>query len=98
MSANLKVVFIVIIGVGACLMSIVSSQYIHREERNNRMMLYNIDNIALRIDHIRLLGRSFIQDADQTSWDQISQGMESVREKLRAVPFTAGRWWQEIEE
>ncbi|CAB1056343.1 hypothetical protein D1BOALGB6SA_1079 [Olavius sp. associated proteobacterium Delta 1] len=98
MSANLKVALIVIIGLGACLMSIFFSQYFHGEERNNRLMLYNIDNIALRIDHIRLLGRNFIQDADQTCWDQISQAMESVRENLQAAPYAAGRWWQEIED
>ena len=97
MSANIKVVFIVVIGVGACLLSIFSSQYFHKKDNNNQLVLSHIDKVAVRIEHIRLLGRSFIQDADQTIWGQISETLESVRRNLQAAPYTDGRWRQEIE-
>jgi PAS domain S-box-containing protein len=97
MSANTKIVFIVVIGVGACLLSIFSSQYFHNKDRNNKLVLSHIDKVAVRIEHIRVLGISFIQDADQTSWGQISQTMESVRQNLQATPHLDVRWRQEIE-
>jgi predicted HTH transcriptional regulator len=57
-----------------------------------------IDQVAVRVDHIQLLGRSFIQDAEQTIWDQISQTMESVQKNLQAAPHIDERWRQEIED
>ena len=78
MSANVKIVFIVVIGVGACLLSIFSSQYFNMKENLNQQVLSHIDRVAVRIAHIRLLGRSFILDADQTVWGEISQTMDSI--------------------
>jgi PAS domain S-box-containing protein len=97
MSANTKIVFIVVIGVGACLLSIFSSQHFHNKDRNNKLVLSHIDKVAVRIEHIRVLGMSFIKNADQTSWGQISQTMESVRRNLQATPHIDGRWRKEIE-
>ena len=97
MSANVKIVFIVIIGVGACLLSIFFSQHFREKDDNSQLLLFNIGQVSERIEHIQLLGRSFIQDADQAIWDQISQTMESVRWNLRKAPDTGGSWQQEIE-
>jgi PAS domain S-box-containing protein len=97
MSANVKIVFIVIIGVGACLLSIFFSQYFREKDHNNQLLLFHIGQVSGKIEHIRLLGRSFIQDADQAIWDQISQTMEFVRRNLRKAPDTDGNWQPEIE-
>ena len=57
MSANTKIVFIVVIGVGACLLSIFSSQHFHNKDRNNKLVLSHIDKVAVRIEHIKTLIR-----------------------------------------
>jgi len=97
MSANAKVVVIVIIGVGACVLSIFFSQHFREKDHNNQQLLSHIEQVAARIEHVRLLGRSFIQDADEASWGQITQAVESVRWNLQAGPPPAGQWREEIE-
>ena len=97
MSANIKVVFIVVIGVCACLLSIFSGQHFYKKDHNNHLVLFRIEKVAMGSEHIRLLERSFIQDADQATRDQISLTMESVRRNLQAAPHTDERWRQEIE-
>ncbi|MDY6990673.1 MAG: PAS domain S-box protein [Thermodesulfobacteriota bacterium] len=96
MSANAKVVVIVIIGVGACVLSIFFSQHFREKDHNNQQLLSHIEQVAARIEHVRLLGRSFIQDADEASWGQITQAVESVRWNLQAGPHPAGQWREEI--
>lgn len=97
MSANLKVVLIVVIGVGACLLSIFSSQIFMEKDHNKQLLLTHIDQVAVRIEDVGLLGKIFIQDADETSWRRISQTMESVRRSLETAQHKAGRWRQKIE-
>ena len=97
MSAKIKVVFIVVIGVGACLLSIFFSQHFYKQEHNNHLVLSHIDKVTVRIEHIQVLGRNFIQDAEQTIWGQISQTMESMRRNLQAALDIGGHWRQEIE-
>ena len=86
MSANKKVILIVILGVGACLLSFLLSRYFLEKGHANQLVLSHIQQATARIEHIRLLGKSFIQNADQASWLQIIQNMESVRLNLGTTP------------
>jgi PAS domain S-box-containing protein len=61
-------------------------------------VLSHIDKVAVRIEHIRILGKNFIQDADQKNWGQISQTIESVRRNLQVALHIDVRWRQEIED
>ena len=97
MSANKKVILIVILGVGACLLSFLLSRYFLEKGHANQLVLSHIQQATARIEHIRLLGKSFIQNADQASWLQIIQNMESVRLNLGTTPHVAKQWRQEIE-
>ncbi|MFC1884562.1 PAS domain S-box protein [Thermodesulfobacteriota bacterium] len=95
MSANIKIALIVLIGVGACLLSILSSQYFRKMDSNNQLLLSQIDKASERTEYIRILSKTFIQYADRTSWDQISQSMESVRLNLQTAAM--GHWKEETE-
>jgi PAS domain S-box-containing protein len=97
MSANVKIVFIVVISVGSCLLSIFLSQHFLEKENNNQLVLSYIEQIAVRIEQLRLLERNFIQNADPKGWGEISQTMESIHRDLQEDSVMAGRWRQEIE-
>ena len=97
MSANKKVILIVLIGVGACLSSILLSQRFHNMEMNNQGLLSQIQQVEIRIEHIQLLSRNFIQNADQTIWGLILFNLESLQLNLTARPRAAERWRNELE-
>jgi PAS domain S-box-containing protein len=97
MNANLKVVFIVVIGVGSCLLSIFFSQRFREKEHNNQLALSHIEQIAVRIEQLRLLERNFIQNADPKDWDEILLKIQSIRRDLQGIPAMAERWRQNIE-
>ena len=96
MSANRKVVMIVLLGVGACLLSYVLSLYFLEKEHANQVVLSQVQRAAGRIKNIRLLGRSYITDADPETWRQIMDTMEAVRKDLEVYPRAAGHWSREI--
>ncbi|HEY9595174.1 MAG TPA: ATP-binding protein, partial [Spirochaetia bacterium] len=53
---------------------------------------------ALRIEGVRPARRSFIQNADEASWRQITSVVESARENLRKVLALTGERRREIED
>ena len=97
MTANKKVLSIVLAGVGACLLSFFSSRYLMEKDRTNQAVLSLVQQATARVDHIRLLGRSFIQNADQSSWQNVTQAMESLRLDLETLPRLSKQWQPEIE-
>ena len=92
MSANKKVVSIVFLGVGACLLSFVFSRYFIEKDHNNHMFLHRIQQTAAHVEYLRLLGRDFIQNADQATWQQINRTMGSIRGDLAASAQKPGSW------
>jgi PAS domain S-box-containing protein len=97
MSANRKVVVIVILGVGACLLSFIFSQYFLEKEHGNQLVLSQIQQASARIVNIRFLGKSFIKNADEATWRQIMSSMVAVRQNLSVPPRAGGKWIQQIE-
>ena len=98
MSANRKVILIVILGVGACLLSIIFSRYLLKKDHANQLLLSQIQQATPHLEHIRLLGRDFIQNADQMSWQTIVQEMEFVRLNFGVNHHTDKQWRQELED
>jgi PAS domain S-box-containing protein len=97
MSPNKKVILIVVLGVGACLVSFLFSQYFLKKEQANQLALSKIQQATARIEHIRFLGKDFIQNADQINWKEILEQMASVRLNLEATLSTRKPWGREIE-
>ncbi|MBI9084855.1 MAG: PAS domain S-box protein [Desulfobacterales bacterium] len=96
MSANKKVVLIVLLGVGACLMSFFISRYFIEKDHNNQAFLSRIQQTVVRVEHLRLLGRGFIRNADPGNWQRINRTMASIRGDLAASAKTPGDWQAEM--
>ena len=96
MHANLKVILIVAIGVGACLLSVLLGQHFRAADRDNLRALARIEQIGTDIEQIRLLGRSFVQNADPEQWADLSRIVNDVRDDLGAAPSARGRWRAEV--
>ena len=93
MNARNKVILIVALGVGACLLSVIFSQYFRGQEMRNQQILAQIKGVSPSIKHIRHLSHVFIQSADQAVWREILHNLETVRRELK-VPAEAAQRWQ----
>ena len=96
MSATKKVFLIVILGVGACLLSFLISQYFFAKQHRNRLVLSSITQIETRIEHLQSLGKTFIRNTDKKNWYQLFKAMESVRVNLTVISPEVGQWKNEI--
>ena len=86
MSANRKLILIIFMGVGACLLSFVISQYYSSKNHTNQLLLDQVQRISGRVGYIRLLSKNFVQNGDQTDWQNIIRNLEFVDLNLEAVP------------
>ncbi len=96
MSANRKIILIIILGASACLLSFGLSQYFSKKNRDNQVLLSQIQQISGRVEHIRLLSKTFIQNGDPANWLKIMDNLEFVRFDLGAAPRARHQWEQEL--
>ena len=97
MSANRKVILIVILGAGACVLSFMLSQYFSRKNHDNQLLLAQIQQFSGRVKHIRLLSKNFIQNGDQDDWSKIIKNLEFIDLDLGAAPHSNSQWLPEIQ-
>ena len=96
MNANQKVILIVILGAGACIFSFFFSHYYSSKYYHNQLLLSRIQQVSNRMNHIRVLGKNFIQNGDQATWRRITQNIEGVRQELEEALQTSAHWRQEV--
>ncbi len=97
MSANRKVISIIILGASACLLSFLLSQYYSKKSHDNQLLLAQIQQISGRMEHIRLLSRIFIQNGDPATWNKMIENLEIVRLDLKAAPQVDLHWQKEMQ-
>ena len=98
MNANRKVFLIIILGVGACLLSFVFSRIFQEKDRTNQAMLSNIRQALPHLEHIRLLTKNFIQTADLHTREMINKEMKLVSDHFAPSKFKIAEWRDEAAE
>ncbi|WP_319408054.1 ATP-binding protein [uncultured Desulfosarcina sp.] len=97
MSANRKVISIIILGASACLLSFLLSQYYSKKSHDNQLLLAQIQQISGRMEQIRLLSRIFIQNGDPATWNKMIENLKIVRLDLKAAPQVNRQWQKEMQ-
>ncbi len=94
MNTNKKVVFIVVLGVGACLLSSLLGHYFTQKTRDNQHLLFGIRQLTEKVENIRLLRRDFIQSGDPDAWKKITNHIDFFQRSLADAPPRDGQWKQ----
>ena len=98
MSANRKVIMIVILGAGACLLSFILSQHFSRKIQDNQMLLAKVQQLSEKVEYIQILSRDFIQSGDQGKWRKIIGNIDIIRRDFGEVPGKNQQWHKETQD
>ncbi|MBN1699057.1 MAG: PAS domain S-box protein [Spirochaetales bacterium] len=82
MSTNIKVILIVVIALGACILSIFLGEYFHHVNLDNNLALHNVDKLTTLIHDIKNNEKLFIQNADTAGWNEMYLTMENTQNIL----------------
>ena len=96
MSANKKIIFIVIMGVSACLIIFGLSQYFSKTNQNNQLLLSQIQQLSAKVEYIQLLSKDFIQNGNEANWRKIIENLEVIGPGLGMAPNIKYHWKQEV--
>lgn len=92
MTINKKVISIVILGVGACLLSSLFHLYFSAKSQKNQRLLYQIQQLTGKAENLHLMSKSFIQSGNPAIWNKITESIASMQLNLAAVsPSEKGR-------
>ena len=98
MTANIKVILIVILGACACLLGFGISQYFSKRTYDDQILLAQVRLLANRIEHIRLLSEDFVRYGDPTHWRAIVQVMDSVKTELLSESRADLQWRKDLQD
>jgi PAS domain S-box-containing protein len=98
MTANRKVVLIVILGACAGMLGFAISQYFSQRTHGDQVLLARVRSIAPRIEHIRLLSQDFVRYGDATHWDTIVQDMDALEAEMLSGPDAGHIWTDDVQD
>ena len=92
MSARNKVFLIVVLGVGACLLSSILGHHFAKKSKNNQRLLSRVQQLTEKVENIRLLSGNFIQNTDPDTWQRINQKIESLKLSVAGASPAESQW------
>lgn len=90
MTTKKKVLLIVILGVGASLLTFLLGHYFSRKYRHNQHLLTVIQQMTNRIGNIHLLSMDFIQSGDPKAWQALTGNLVALRHNIAEKPTFSG--------
>ena len=97
MNTNKKVVLIVLLGVGASLLSFFLSNHFSQRNQRNQSLLSRIERLTEKVEIVRLLSKDFIQSGESDAWQEINKYIESLQHSLSNPTPADNRWSQDLD-
>ena len=97
MSATRKMVLLVAMGAGACLLSFLLSQYFARKTHADQLLLTQVQSLAPRVEHIRLLSKNFLRNGDEIKWREIVANLKLLDVDIASESHAGQKWQAELE-
>ena len=91
MSAQRKVIIIVVLGVSACLLSFALSQYYSSINQRNQMLLAQVGVLSGQVDQLRLRSRDFVRSGDENAWSKLLESLQRLGLNMKATSIRDGQ-------
>ena len=98
MRTNRKIILLVALGAAAGLLSFLISQYFAGRTHSDQRLLTQIQSLAPRVEHLRLLSKAFVQNGDARQWQKITDNLQSLSVDIAAGSHAFFQWQKEIQE
>jgi len=97
MRTNRKIILLVALGAAAGLLSFLISQYFAGRTHSDLRLLTQIQSLAPRVEHLRLLSKAFVQNGDARQWQEITDNLQSLSVDIAAGSHAFLQWQKDIQ-